>query len=338
MMKAALGSSPIITYTRTRVWEALFANRPTVYVCVVVFATLVSYAYWLRTQSIFSCQADGYSVDRYVSYCNGESYGDYDHGAFYFDLEPAAQQFAKDADVLFLGNSRLQIAFSTAATADWFAGAKARYYLLGFGYFENMVFAEQLLRRIRPRAGIYVVNVDDFFSLTETAPVKTILHDPAARSRYEAKRFWQQLHQPICQTIAGICGHDYAIFRSRETGAYNWRPVNRKVTPVSYDQDIDTNKVKTNIAAAVDFLSQIAKEKCVILTMVPTVDTKIGSANGVAKALGVNLMTPGILEDLRTFDGSHLDQPSAQRWSQAFFEAAGPTIRSCLNKQGTRHS
>jgi hypothetical protein len=58
--------------------------------------------------------------------------GDYEHGAFEFNLEPTAQNFAKNVDVLFLGNSRLQVAFSTVATTNWFSAASARYYLLGF--------------------------------------------------------------------------------------------------------------------------------------------------------------------------------------------------------------
>ena len=71
--------------------------------------------------------------------------------------------------MLFLGNSRLQFAFSTSATADWFSAASARYYLLGFSYFENMIFVEPLLRKIRPRAKVYVINVDDFFDRTSFA-------------------------------------------------------------------------------------------------------------------------------------------------------------------------
>ena len=70
--------------------------------------------------------------------------------------------------MLFLGNSRLQVAFSTAATADWFSATSARYYLMGFAYFENEVFAEELLRRVRPQARVYVINVDDFFDRVET--------------------------------------------------------------------------------------------------------------------------------------------------------------------------
>lgn len=338
-MKAAFGS-PIITNTRTKVWGALFANQPTVYICVVLITALASYAYWLRTQSIFSCQADGYNADRYLAYCHGASYAEYEHGAFYFDLEPSVANFARNADVLFLGNSRLQVAFSTAATAEWFSAASTRYYLLGFSYYENVIFAEKLLRKLRPRAKVYVINVDDFFERTETEPMKAILRDPeAARNRYEKKRLWQQLHEPICKTFTMLCGTKFVIFRSRETGAfYTEGAFQHTIVPVSYDQVINRDEVSRNTAAAMDFLSHFTQGKCVILTNVPFVGTKIGNVNAIGDGLGMNLVTPGVPEGLQTFDGYHLDKSSAQRWSLAFFQAAGSRIRSCLEEQGTAHS
>src|SRR6516162_5117062 len=169
MIDSALGLA-IMSKTR----EGLFASQPAIYICVILVATLVAYAYELRTHTIFSCQADGYKTDRYLAYCNGANYADYEHGAFYFDLEPSAQSFSRNADVLFLGNSRLQVAFSTIATADWFSATSARYYLMGFSYFENVIFAEELLRKIQPRASVYVINIDDFFDRSETIPVKAI--------------------------------------------------------------------------------------------------------------------------------------------------------------------
>jgi hypothetical protein len=317
--------------TWAKTWDGLFASQPTIYVCVILAAALVGYGRELRTDTILSCQADGYNNDRYLASCNGAHYADYEHGAFYFDLEPSVQNFARDADVLFLGNSRLQIAFSTTATADWFSRASARYYLMGFTYFDNVLFAEKLLRRIRPRASVYVINVDDFFDRFETEPVKTILHDPEARHRYEVKRLWQRVHGPICETVSELCGHRFVIFRSRRTGAYYTEGAFQgKIIPVSYDEVIDHDEVDRNMTSAIDFLSHFTQGKCVILTMVPFVGTKIGNANALAKALGIELVTPGIPEGLQTFDGYHLDQPSAQRWSQAFFQAAGSRIRSCL--------
>jgi len=340
MIRTVLGL-PMGSNTWTKAWQGFFASRPTIYISVILVATLVGYAYQLRTQSIFACPATLYDSDRYLAYCGAAGYADYEHGAFWFDLEPSTRAFAKNADVLFVGDSRLQVGFSTAATANWFSAASARYYLLGFAYWENMVFAEGLLRRIQPKARVYVINVDGFFERSESPPVKTILHDPEARRRYEVKRLWQRVHETVCRNIPGFCKrtHDFpgqVWFRSRETGAYTKPPGEWGVPiPVSYDQAINQDVVNSYTDAAILFLSQVpVKRSCVILTMVPKPETKIGDAKAVATALGMNFVAPETPEGLGTYDGSHLNQPSAQRWSQAFFEAAGSKIQSCLEEQG----
>ncbi len=191
---------PAMPETLAKPREGLFASRSALYIGVVLLAVLASYAYWLKTRSIFACQAQGYSSDRYLAYCGGGNYADFEHGAFYFNLEPPALDDARDADVLVLGNSRLQVALSNAATADWFKRAAARYYLLAFSYNENMNFTQELLRRINPHASVFIINVDDFFDRRETSAAKSILRDPDAQSRYQWKYFSQRLHQRICGT------------------------------------------------------------------------------------------------------------------------------------------
>jgi hypothetical protein len=320
--------------------DGLLAKRIAMYSCIVLLTALGSYGLWARKHSIFACVANGYTADRYIAYCDATGYGDYEHGAFWFGLEPSAQNSAKDADVLFLGNSRVQYAFSTAATADWFSQASVPYYLLGFTYYDGVSFAEALLHRIRPKAKVYVINLDDFFSSWESPPAKEVMNDSGARSHYEAKRLWQRAHERICKTVAAICGRNYAIFRSRETGAFSFSRGSYSPTakPVSYDQNISDDVVKSSTVAAISFLSYLpVQEGCVILTTIPTAGTKIGNVSAIAAALHKDLVTPEI-DGLETFDGSHLDQPSAERWSQAFFQAAGPEIHSCLEKQGAGRS
>jgi hypothetical protein len=339
MTKAAAGSAiPIKKTWARKARDTVLASQPIVYLCAILLATLISYVYGLRAHSIFACQADGYSHNRYLAYCNGPNYADYEHGAFAFDLEPSAANFAKNADVMFLGNSRLQVAFSTVAATDWFSAASAHYYLMGFGYFENVTFAEELLRKIHPRPRIYIINMDGFFDRSETLPVQAILHDPQSRNRYERKHFWQLLHEPICETFTALCGSQYAIFRSRENGAYTEQHYKGKITPVSYDQVISHDVVNSSAATAIDFLSHLkVSRKCIVLTMVPTVGTKIGDANAIATMLGMKLVTPQDMKGLQTFDGSHLDRASAEAWSKAFFQAAGSKIRSCLAEQDVAH-
>jgi UDP-4-amino-4-deoxy-L-arabinose formyltransferase/UDP-glucuronic acid dehydrogenase (UDP-4-keto-hexauronic acid decarboxylating) len=161
---------------------------------LLVIAVVVSAgAYSLRKWSIFNCSAAGYGPDSYLGYCQATNYGDYDHGAFWFGLEPAANAAAENAHVLFIGNSRVQLAFSNKATAEWFSSLGDSYYLLGF-IGENYTFEAPLLRKLRPRAKVYVINVDSFFQRSETPPGKTVMRDDSSRARYEEKQQWLNVH------------------------------------------------------------------------------------------------------------------------------------------------
>src|SRR5262245_22071711 len=93
----------------------LHTSRPRLYGLIVVVAAFGALAFSIRVSIIFSCPAEGYGSDRFLEYCQADGYGDYDHGALLFGLEPEAEQSARDAEVVFLGNSREQFAFSTAA-------------------------------------------------------------------------------------------------------------------------------------------------------------------------------------------------------------------------------
>lgn len=224
---------------------------------------------------------------------------------------------------------------SNEPTKDWFSAAKARYYLLGFSYNENMLFDEALLQKMQPRASVFVINVDDFFSRKETVAAKSILHDPEAENRYGWKRFSQQLHKHICGTFAALCGKRYVIFRSREDGSYYRIPHDEPVSPqnaVSYDRNVDEAAVKDSTALAIDFINQFAQGRCVILTDVPYPKTNVGDAEAIAKGVGVPLVAPENLEGLNTADGYHLDRVSADRWARAFWQAAAPEIQSCIAK------
>ncbi len=124
----------------------LFDARPGVYIAVIVAVVGGTLVYSVRLDGLFACQASGYGSDRYAAYCQATRYGDYDHGAFWFGLEPAAIAAATNAEVLFLGNSRMQFGFSTEATYEWFSSLAAPYFLLGFSHNGNYTFAAPLLR------------------------------------------------------------------------------------------------------------------------------------------------------------------------------------------------
>jgi len=310
----------------------VFGAKPGLYTLLILAVALGASAYSLRKYGIFNCQAAGYSSDRYLGYCGATNYGDYEHGSFWFGLGPAASAAAAKARVLFLGNSRTQFGFSSKGTADWFSSLAESYYLLGFAYYENYTFEAPLLGKLRPRAKVYVINIDSFFEQSETEPAKTVMRDESVRSRYEEKRQWQTIHKAICANAKAACGDGYAIFRSRSSGAWLLSGGQFTSGPVSYDEDINQKTLASYTTLGNEFLPSLsAGRSCTILTVVPTVKTPIGTAKAIAAALGLNLVAPRVA-GLNTFDHSHLDPESAQRWSTAFLEEAGPQIRKCLSE------
>jgi hypothetical protein len=311
----------------------VLAARSGLYILLVLAVVLGAGAYSLRRHGIFSCSASGYGSDGYLSYCNATGYGDYDHGAIWFGLEPAASGAAASAQVLFLGNSRTEFAFSSEATADWFSSRSMTYYLLGFSHDENYTFEAPLLRKIRPKASVYVINIDSFFQRSETGPGKTVMRDESAKNRYEEKREWQSIHKAICTAFKAVCGSEGAFFRSRSVGAWTVTGGPFPSEPVSYNNDIDQDALATYTELGSKFLGGLfADRECTILTIVPTVNTRIGTAKATAAALGLKLVAPS-LTGLVTFDQVHLDPQSAQIWSSAFLEQAGPQIQRCLSEQ-----
>jgi len=309
----------------------LVISRPALYMAIVSLVVISAAAYGFRTTSLFACQPTNNDASDYVAYCESTGYADYDYGAFWFDLEPSAVRAVDQADVLFLGNSRLQFALSSHFASDWFTTAGATYYLLGFAYDGNYLFAEPLLSRISPDASVYVVNLDLFFEPQPTPPARTVMYSPAAEDRYRQKRQAQRVHSFVCSSVPAICGQAAAIYRSRLTGA--WRVGGGPFTgaPVTYDTKSNERVVEAYVTAARRFLQDLpVAPECQVLTIVPTVATPIATAREIADSLGRQLVAPDV-GGLETYDGSHLDTRSANAWSQAFLQDASGQIRQCID-------
>jgi len=312
-------------------------KRPGIYVALLVATMCAATGYKLRTNGLFSCDASGYGADRYVAYCQATAYGDYDYGAFWYGLEPSTSAAAATADVLFVGNSRAQFALSSNAIANWFASHRSRYYLLGFAYNGNMAFAAPLLRRLQPRASMYVVSVDLFFRRQPTEPAQEVMRDSAALGKYREKSFAQLLHRALCTRITALCRHEFAYYRRRTDGA--WIVAGSgdfKSRPAVYSDSVDHRVLDGEIALGREFVSQLPVSRDCILLTLPAKGTlgpgtSVGTAKAIAAALGLKFIAPQP-DGLTTFDGSHLDRASAERWSSAFIGIAGPSIEKCLGR------
>ena len=98
-----------------------------------------------------------------MAYCGSDQYGDYEHGAYYYDLETEAVKSLRAAKVVFLGDSRTQIGFSTDPVQAYFKERAIPYYIAGFGYAETVDFEQLLVERYKIKPDVLIINSDPFF-------------------------------------------------------------------------------------------------------------------------------------------------------------------------------
>jgi hypothetical protein len=304
-------------------------TRPALYVAIVLAVLATTFVAKLRITGIFACPA-AYGDVAYLSDCNATNYGDYDHGAFWFGLEPKAQLAAGKARVLFLGNSRIQFAMSSPATARWFDERSIPFYSMGFSHYESITFVTPVLDRVKPQPRAYVINAERFFAEWLSPASRRIVYERDARARYEEKRFWQRLHKPLCSTLPALCGSDFAVYRTVGNGIWftsGAKPDGR--VGVADGPAADAEQWPHFIELANRFVGQLPVDRqCVVLTIVPSRSTRRAETQAIAQALGVPFIAPNV-EGLTTFDGSHLDSRSAALWSAAFLNAAGALLERC---------
>lgn len=305
------------------------AGRPLLYLLIVLVVLLGAFVAKQRSTGVFACPA-AYAGAAYLSDCNATNYGDYDHGAFWFGLEPQAGAAVSRARVLLLGNSRLQFALSTPATPRWFDERAIPFFSMGFSHYESITFVTPVLERLRPQPRALVINADRFFADWLSPVAQRVVSERDARARYDEKRFWQRLHQPLCGAAPALCGQQFAVYRSRDNGLWSTsgaKPDQR--VPVADGPATDVAQWPHFATQAQAFLDRLAVDRqCVVLTIVPYGSTKRAEAQALAQALGVPFVAPEV-DGLTTFDGSHLDSRSAARWSDAFLAAAGPLLERC---------
>jgi len=284
-----------------------------------------------------SCRSNGYGNDDFLAYCNSTNYGDYEHGALYYGLEPGVVENMRAAQVLFLGNSRTQAAFSTEAMRSYFRQQGLRFFVLGFGYDEFSPFALALIRKWHLRPRVVVVNADPFFSDRLQPPARDALDGkPAYLWRLLLKMLFQRVHPVVCATVR--CGENQgSIFRSRRDGEWAWIPyfVEERAMPLNPSQTpVSGESVQGLAAMAAEFFAAIGMaHDCVVFTGTPSSEqlNSAGVAIQLAKTLHAKSITPPS-DGLTTIDVGHLNRASAERWSAQFAQELTPVLRECIGR------
>lgn len=268
----------------------------------------------------------------FLAYCTQPKFTDYEHGAYYLRIEREAVAKVENAQVLILGSSLAQFAFSTDASDAYFRSRNLSYYLLGFGYDEGGRFSAEVRSRIQGHAGLYVIHVYNFFGEHLSTAAKAAMTDDAL-VHFLAKKAGAEVAGWIC--IYARCGPHGAIYRSRDTGAWLWTgsyngPDGTRPLPSTPPPSFGPPSPSDLLNAERLVKSLGVPPECIVITTTPNDQSDQSEFTRlIARHIHATAVIPD-LDRLVTLDGYHLDRPSAERWSAAFFRELDAISRRCV--------
>lgn len=307
----------------------------------ILFVSLGALVFVFKRTDLFpwigACNPAGYSDDHYMAYCHTTRYGDYEHYAIYNATEPQIMDSLSQADVLFLGNSNTQYAFSTDAVTEYFNRTGISHYVMGFGQGAQSPVALSVIKKHALQPKLVVANIDPFFSTETNGTFQRVLDEgKTLQTEFVRKQKIQRWQARVCADANSrwsrwACqGRAETLFRSKTNGHWltDFYRENLQHPVTDSDDLLDTVDVAT--IAANEFIENVSTSReCVILTVTPRTGTPTAFAKKLASKLQLPLLIPQ-LDNLVTIDHSHLDKQSAERWSNAFIEQFDGYARRCV--------
>lgn len=293
-----------------------------------------------------ACNSQGYDNEHYLAYCHTTRFGDYEHYAFWHDTETTQTHNLKNAEVLFLGNSRTQFAFSSQAVIDFFDKTEMTFFVLGFGLGGRSDIPESLIEKFKLKPKAVIINADPFFSqIPDRTLTRAKENSEPTTWEHKAKIFLSSKQQEICHSNDAnqflstfFCrGEAETLFRSRETGFWltdYYRP--DLSIPVTFNDSLSVRfedsqflTLDMRLALLESFIEKTGlPRECVILTVTPHTGTPLNFVKALSARANLAAYFPDV-PDLRTIDESHLNKASAERWSAAFLSLAEADLRKC---------
>ncbi len=275
-----------------------------------------------------------------------------DHQILYHDFDHAIDA-VRQADVLLLGNSRMNLAFPGDVLQDTAREHGVGIYNLGMGHDERVAFPLALIEKFDLRPKLVVVNADRHFFDSDSSSVAQRLmasndfgNDAWQdwKEKSEASFGWDfrlAFHRYIPRfNIAKRRAEAADVYRSLETGSWWWAPHHRPSPEHSIDIEEITETLSDNERRnALEFKRAMdSRGVAIVLTQIPQREMCYVKLRELVELLDAPVVLPQ-LDGLKTADQSHLDAASAARFSSTFlsefFERS--TIRVALYGRDWRH-
>jgi len=268
--------------------------------------------------------------------------GHVDHHVLLHGMDDDTLRNLREADVLLMGNSRLMFALRGGALRQYFVMRGLRPFALGFGHEEQHRFPLEVMRRHGLRPKVVIANVDNFFGGVTSAWGERVLRDTV----FDAWKveFESTTSHAVRRVLHQVVPHvpdlwdderEFIIYRSERDGAWFIAThFGRGARLETFYRGRDHVRPH-NLELARAFKAAVeATGARLIFALVPGRDVSLTHAQMLAAAVGVPLVAPEV-PDLRTMDGSHLTDESADRYASVFFQYLDPVLDEVLDRPGT---
>jgi hypothetical protein len=259
--------------------------------------------------------------------------GHIDHHVLYHGIDARVRERLREADLLFLGNSRLMFALESRIMRALLPPGTVDYYVLGFGHEEQDDFPLAIIRAFDVRPQLVVVNADQFFASDSSEWAERVVEESdfdAWKVQVEgeiAHSVRRLLHRVVPHYVDLRRGErEVVLYRSRDDGT--WFVANDFGSGGSFDWPPDDQQQPTLEALrhATDFKRELeARGARMVLCVVPAPEVSLHRARMMAAHLGAPLLVPDAAE-LRTIDGSHLSYDSAARVAASLVAQLRPLL------------
>jgi hypothetical protein len=319
----------------------------------VTFALALLAGFFLPTGPDRAWRGENLGIPSDVDYVINET--DSDHfdiyDCLYYGIGGAVER-ARKADVLLLGNSRVLFAFRSAKVEESLAETGVKLFNLCFPANDGMVMAWETLLRHDLRPAVVVVNANDFFTMARSPYGKDTVEEGAWRARlrlWEHRTSWSarllfhrlfprfnigQIYGAApnvsCQALSNGCLVFENFSRKREAAPIQEKGSTGDFSPEElklagwFKAEMEKRGTKLIlISIPYDMESYIRARRGATsreaLALTPENLKPFRKADKLARALGVPLVMPDVA-GLRTMDGSHLTEESANRFAGDFFK------------------
>jgi hypothetical protein len=257
--------------------------------------------------------------------------GLFGHHVFFHETY-AVREALRAAEVLILGNSRTLVAFPHASVGAFFSERGLTYYQLGFAD-ARADFARILFEQYDLKPRLVIVNADWFFIPGVSHWAEEAMRDSdfdvlkrrfEQRAKFEARRWIHSLlPHPVGRDLEGS---EVMVYRSVSRG--DWLTQWNKTRPTGIHwRKAPISPAEPEIQNAKAFKAELESRGArLVLTWVPSRIDGRHWVRRLAEEVGVPAIVP-VLPELQTIDGSHLDLPSARRFSEAFLAELDPLLR-----------